>query len=65
MAQVKDVVCGMMVDPEKAPAKAEYKGKAYHFCSPGCRAAFEKDPDKYLKAEAEEGHKGGHCHCCC
>jgi len=50
---VKDPVCGMRVDPEKAPAKSEYKGKTYYFCAPGCKAAFEKDPEKYLKGEDE------------
>lgn len=54
---VKDPVCGMMVDPETAPAKSEYKGKTYYFCAPGCKAAFEKDPEKYLKTEEEpHGH---------
>ena len=51
-----DVVCNMQVDPKTAAAKAEYKGKTYYFCSPGCKVSFEKDPEKYLKA----GHGGGH-----
>lgn len=59
MAQVKDVVCGMMVDPETAPAKTEYKGQTYYFCAPGCKVAFEKDPEKYLKGEGE-GHAEHH-----
>ena len=54
---VKDPVCGMMVDPETAPAKTEYKGETYYFCAPGCKVAFEKDPEKYLK-----GTKGSHEH---
>ena len=47
----RDPVCGMEVDPKKAPAKTEYKGKMYYFCAPGCKAAFEKDPERYLEAE--------------
>ena len=62
MAQVKDVVCGMMVDPETAPAQAEYKGQTYYFCAPGCKAAFEREPEKYLQAEGGEAHTGGHHH---
>ncbi len=60
MAQVRDVVCGMMVDPETAPAKTEYKGKTYYFCAPGCKVTFEKDPEKYLHAERpfEKGSPG-------
>lgn len=44
-----DVVCKMMVDPEAAPAKTEYRGETYYFCAPGCKVAFEKDPEKYLQ----------------
>lgn len=56
----KDPVCGMMVEEDKAAATYEYKGKTYYFCAPGCKAAFEKDPEKYLK---ESGHsEGGHEH---
>ena len=62
MKMVKDPVCGMMVDPETAPAKAEYKGQTYYFCAPGCKATFDKDPEKYLK-EGEEMHGHG-MHCC-
>jgi len=58
---VTDPVCGMMVDPETAPAKVEYKGKTYYFCAPGCKVAFERDPEKYLGTEAGgEGHHHGH-----
>ncbi len=48
-----DPVCKMDVDPKHAPAQAEYKGKTYYFCAPGCKAAFDKDPEKYLKAAEE------------
>jgi YHS domain-containing protein len=50
----KDPVCGMTVDEKKAAAKSEYRGKTYYFCAPGCKAAFDKDPDKYLKGEGEQ-----------
>jgi YHS domain-containing protein len=51
-----DPVCKMEVTPETAAAKAEYKGKTYYFCAPGCKVAFEKDPEKYLKGEESGGH---------
>lgn len=58
---VKDPVCGMMVDPEKAPAKMQYKGETYYFCAPGCKAAFEKEPEKYLGgSEGVHGHRHMH-----
>lgn len=44
-----DPVCGMEVDPNTAPAKLEYKGRTFYFCAPGCKALFEKDPEKYLR----------------
>jgi YHS domain-containing protein len=45
-----DPVCGMVVDPTTAPARrtAEYGGKTYYFCAPGCRKAFEKDPTRFF-----------------
>lgn len=51
--KVMDPVCKMEVDPEKAPAKAEYKGQTYYFCAPACKKAFEKDPERYLKGSAK------------
>ena len=57
---VKDPVCGMMVDPDTAPAKAEYQGKTYYFCAPGCKVAFESAPEKYLMAAM--GDEGRHHH---
>ncbi len=56
-----DPVCNMEVHPETAAAKAEYKGKTYYFCAPGCKVAFEKDPERYLKSDkGHEGHHHGH-----
>jgi YHS domain-containing protein len=44
-----DPVCKMKVDEKKAPGGSyEYKGRKYYFCAPGCKKAFEKDPEKYL-----------------
>lgn len=57
----KDLVCGMEVDPETAPAKSEYKGKTYYFCARGCKVAFDRDPEKYLEA-AEEDERHHSCH---
>ncbi len=47
MAQDKDPVCGMEVNPQTAAAKSEYQGKTYYFCSPGCKATFDREPQKY------------------
>jgi YHS domain-containing protein len=44
----KDPVCGMDVDEKTAAGKSEYKGQTYYFCAPGCKAAFDKEPEKYV-----------------
>jgi YHS domain-containing protein len=56
---VKDPVCGMDVDPKTAAGKSEYSGQTYYFCSNGCKKAFDKEPEKYLKAQ---GYASGHGH---
>ncbi len=45
-----DQVCGMTVDPLTAAHKALLDGKTYWFCSAGCQAEFEKEPQRYLRA---------------
>ena len=40
---------GKNINKDTAKFKAEYNGKTYYFCCEKCKAAFEKDPEKYLK----------------
>ncbi|HEX3406179.1 MAG TPA: HAD-IC family P-type ATPase, partial [Caulobacteraceae bacterium] len=44
----KDPVCGMSVDAGQTAHHAAHGGRAFHFCSAGCRTRFEADPDRYL-----------------
>lgn len=44
----KDPVCNMDVDEKNAKYVSEYKGKKYFFCAPGCKAMFERDPEKFV-----------------
>ena len=44
---VQDPVCGMSVDPAKAPV-FEHAGKSWYFCGNSCRDRFAADPAKYL-----------------
>ena len=53
---VKDPVCGMDSDPATAAGTSEYKEQTYYFCSPGCKKAFDKDPEMYLGREHEHQH---------
>jgi Cu+-exporting ATPase len=43
----RDPVCGMTVDEKKAAATTTHRGKTYHFCSAGCKATFDKAPERY------------------
>ena len=47
MATVKDVVCGMDIDPKDSVGHEEHKGKTYHFCSNACQEKFKAEPEKY------------------
>ncbi len=44
----KDPVCGMDIDERIAPAKSEYQGQTYYFCTPGCKREFDKNPEKFV-----------------
>jgi xanthine dehydrogenase accessory factor len=45
-----DPVCGMSVDSGSTRHIAEHGGIIYAFCSAGCRTAFRKDPEAYLRS---------------
>lgn len=47
-----DLVCGMAVNADESSRPYTYEGTTYYFCAPGCRTAFEKDPEKYIKETA-------------
>lgn len=44
---VKDVVCGMEIDPNNAAAKMEHQAKTYHFCSAARHDKFMAETEKY------------------
>jgi Cu+-exporting ATPase len=45
---VRDPVCGMWIEPEDAADILLYKEKIFYFCAPGCKIAFEKEPEKFI-----------------
>ncbi|WP_313340881.1 heavy metal translocating P-type ATPase [Stenotrophomonas sp.] len=51
-ATVKDLVCGMDVNPATTAHHARHAGSDYHFCSDGCRRTFVADPLRYLHPSA-------------
>ena len=47
-----DPVCVMTVDTSNpGGGVSTHNGEVYYFCGPGCRVAFEKDPEGYLSGE--------------
>lgn len=47
-AQVKDPVCGKMVDSDKA-TEHSFRDVNYYFCSDTCEETFEKSPETYIQ----------------
>ncbi len=58
----KDLICGMQVEEQSAAGTSEYKGKTYYFCSPGCKVAFDKEPEKYISSQDEKQSSHHHHH---
>ncbi len=52
---VVDPVCGMQIDERKAAGTSVYHALTYYFCSSSCKAAFDKEPEKYAQ-HAEHTH---------
>jgi YHS domain-containing protein len=48
MDPVKDPVCGMTVEPDKA-LRMTYNAHDYYFCSVSCSRAFQADPARYAE----------------
>ncbi len=48
----EDPVCHMQVSVDNpGGGTAEHGGATYYFCGPGCRVAFQKEPEAYLSGE--------------
>jgi len=52
---VRDPVCGMTVEPDKAAGHAEHDGETYYFCSLSCLERFRAAPARYLREKAHAG----------
>ncbi|HKV41018.1 MAG TPA: heavy metal-binding domain-containing protein, partial [Blastocatellia bacterium] len=46
-AGVKDIVCGMTVDPASAASSSTHEGRSYYFCSVHCLEKFSANPAGY------------------
>ncbi|MDQ3068559.1 MAG: cadmium-translocating P-type ATPase [Acidobacteriota bacterium] len=59
--KVRDVVCGMTIDPAKAAGLSVLEGQTHYFCSKGCKAKFDADPAKFMTATVAELPKSSCC----
>jgi P-type Cu+ transporter len=50
VAKVKDPVCGMEVNPATARHQTIHKDNKYFFCSAGCLAKFQANPEQVLSS---------------
>lgn len=57
-----DPVCGMEVDPATAEHTSRHDGTTYYFCAPGCKRAFDADPERYLHGGPETRDHHDHHH---
>ena len=53
-----DPVCQMTVEPAAAEHRSFHDGKAYYFCSAGCKLSFDKNPGKFIGASAQSEGSG-------
>ncbi|PKB63492.1 MAG: hypothetical protein BZY80_06930 [SAR202 cluster bacterium Io17-Chloro-G2] len=52
MATAIDPICQMEVDTDNPPGgQSEHQGTTYYFCGPGCKVAFDREPEKVLAGE--------------
>lgn len=50
MHEALDPVCGMTVQVATARYRATHEGRTHYFCSAGCQARFEGDPESFVGA---------------
>ena len=51
--QVRDPVCSMIIDTDKAAGEREFEGRRYWFCSETCLLEFDRDPQAYVEESVE------------
>ena len=63
MATAIDPICQMDVDTDNPPGgQSEHDGTTYYFCAPGCKVAFDKEPEKYVSEAHDHDDHEGHDH---
>jgi len=44
---VRDPVCGMEINAQRAAGQSEYQGQTYFFCSTECKQEFDRAPQRF------------------
>jgi len=47
-----DLVCGMTVDAKRAAGHSTWAGETFYFCSAGCQAKFDAEPERFLASRS-------------
>jgi Cu+-exporting ATPase len=53
---VKDLICGMEIEPQAAAARRIHMGRTFYFCSMPCAETFDANP--YLYAQLSPDNNG-------
>ena len=48
MDEAIDPVCKMTVEVASAKWSSEFEGQTFYFCAPGCKKAFDANPQSFL-----------------
>lgn len=62
--ELRDPVCGMKLKASEAKFKSDYKGRTYYFCSEGCKAKFDREPEKCAVKETTKKEHHPSFLCC-
>ncbi len=54
---VRDPVCTMEIEKEKAAGYSEHGGQTYYFCHPNCKKRFDADPEKFIDKDQTQIQK--------
>jgi putative ABC transport system ATP-binding protein len=58
-ALARDPVCGMLLDPDAAPARLEREGSLIYFCSLGCQGQYEHEQAEQANVATVDRYPSG------
>ncbi len=55
--EIKDPVCGMVVEKSSETLSYEHEGRPYYFCSRNCLEKFQEHPEQYIDPASPEKYE--------